>query len=514
MSDNWSSGYISELEYTHGFYKELSPAHLRFAALSKGFLSNTDASQKATYCELGCGQGFTANILAASNPEVEFYATDFNPAHIYNASRLADEALIHNINFFDESFSDFERRSDLPQFNIISLHGIYSWIAKEHRETIVRFIDKRLKPGGLVYISYNCLPGWAGTAPIQHLMRMHADRNNSPLTEKVDRALVFLEKLQEEGARYFKATLKIEDRIKDLKRKNKNYLAHEYLNREWRPFYQSEVAADLSSARLSYVCTADILQQIDDINLTPSQKTLLNQVNDSAFRETTRDYIVNQQFRKDIFARGVTPLQAQELREIWLNTGFALALHGEDIPMKAKGILGEVSLEKDAYWPVINALGEAGGHALLRDVIKDRAVARLGWARLQRVLCILVGSGYLHPCPSGMLDNDMRKESTARLNKAIIKQAPHSNTLQFLASPVIGSGFPCGRLSQIFLLSFLENKENGVAIAWNFLKTQRPALGKDGEVLKTDEENIAALTEKYDIFLQKGLPVLQRLGVA
>lgn len=514
MSDNWTSGYISEMEYTHGFYKELSPSHLQFAALSKGFLANAQLNGKTTYCELGCGQGFTANIIAASNPEIEVYATDFNPSHIYNAKRLADEANINNVHFFDDSFLDFENRTDLPKFNIISLHGIYSWVAKEHRETIVRFIDKRLKAGGLVYISYNCLPGWAGPSPLQHLIRMHAEKGTGPLTEKVDNALAFLEKLQEEGARYFKAIPKIDERIKDLKNKSKNYLVHEYLNQEWRPFYQSEVSSDLSSARLSYVGTAEILQQIDDINFTASQLKILNEANDGIFRETLRDYIVNRQFRKDIFARGATLLGTHDLREAWLNTGFALTLPGEDIPMKTRATLGEVSLQKDAYWPVINAFEEAGGYAPLREVVKNRAVAQLGWTRLQRVLRILVGSGFLHPRPSGALDDDKRRESTERLNRAIIRQAPHSNELQFLASPVTGSGILSGRLSRVFLLSPQEDKDSGAAFAWSILKAHRPALGKDGEVLEKDEENIAALAEKYDTFLQKGLPVLRRLGIA
>lgn len=295
MSENWSSGYVTELDYTHGFYKEMAPAYLRFAALSKGFRSHTDIADGMTYCELGSGQGLTANILAAANPEIEFYATDFNPAHAYNAQRLADEASLPNVHFFDDSFAEFAQRTDLPQFNIISLHGIYSWVAKEHRDTIVRFIDKQLKPGGLVYISYNCLPGWAGPSPIQHLIRMHTERGVGPLTNRVDTAVEFLEKLQEEGARYFKATLKIEERIKDLKNKDKNYLAHEYLNGEWRAFYHSEVVSDLSSARLSYICTADILHHIDDINLTPAQLAVLNQANDSIFRETIRDYMGSEQ---------------------------------------------------------------------------------------------------------------------------------------------------------------------------------------------------------------------------
>lgn len=514
MSENWSAGYVTGLEYTHGFYRELAPAHLRFAALSSGFRSYTDNTDAMTYCELGCGQGVTANILAAANPEIEVYATDFNPAHVYNGQRLADAASLSNMHFFDDSFAEFEQRNDLPQFNIITLHGIYSWIAKEHRDTIVRFIDKRLKPGGLVYISYNCLPGWAAPAPIQHLIQMHAEKGAGLLTERVDNALIFLENLQEEGARYFKAAPGVGERIKNLKTKSKNYLVHEYLNREWNPFYQSQVVSELSSARLSYIGTADILQQIDDINLTPAQQTILKETKDGVLRETIRDYIVNRQFRKDIFARGALPLSTQEFRDEWLNTRFALLARSENVPMTAKAILGEVTLQETAYRPVINAFEDAGGHALLRDIVKDPAVAQLGWARLQRILRTLVGNGAMHPCPSGTPDNEKRKECTARLNRAIIKQAPYSDILQCLASPVTGNGVAVSRLSQMFLLSMEEEEKNRAAFAWNLLKKQGQTLGKDGKILATDEENTAVLKERYDIFLQKYLPVLQQLGIA
>src|SRR5690606_9249955 len=130
------------------------------------------STHRPAYCELGCGQGFSTNLLSAANPDIDFYATDFNPAQIAGAQALCEAAGTKNVRFFDDSFAELEARPDLPKFDVIALHGIYSWIAKEHRDTIVRFIDKRLKPGGLVYISYNCLPGWSGPAPLRQLLRM------------------------------------------------------------------------------------------------------------------------------------------------------------------------------------------------------------------------------------------------------------------------------------------------------------------------------------------------------
>ena len=36
MSD-WTSGYVVDVSYTHGFYKELAPSFLSFAALVQGY---------------------------------------------------------------------------------------------------------------------------------------------------------------------------------------------------------------------------------------------------------------------------------------------------------------------------------------------------------------------------------------------------------------------------------------------------------------------------------------------
>lgn len=39
-------------------------------------------------------------------------------------------------------------------------------IGPEHRRALVSFVAKRLKPGGLFFISYDCMPGWAGLATL------------------------------------------------------------------------------------------------------------------------------------------------------------------------------------------------------------------------------------------------------------------------------------------------------------------------------------------------------------
>ena len=127
MSD-WAAGYIVDVDYTHGFYPELAPSQLNFGALLHGIQAPDLAERSLSYCELGCGQGFSTNLLAAANPHIQFYATDFNPAHIAGARALAQGACSTNIHFFDDSFADFLHRKDLPDFDFITLHGIYSCV--------------------------------------------------------------------------------------------------------------------------------------------------------------------------------------------------------------------------------------------------------------------------------------------------------------------------------------------------------------------------------------------------
>ena len=50
---DWTSGYVSDLSYTYGYYIELNPFRLRMAFLNAGLVF----PEFDTACELGFGQG-------------------------------------------------------------------------------------------------------------------------------------------------------------------------------------------------------------------------------------------------------------------------------------------------------------------------------------------------------------------------------------------------------------------------------------------------------------------------
>ena len=160
MTD-WTSGYVADIGYTYGYYQELNPQRVKLAFLNASLV----APEFGTACELGFGQGLSANLHAAASV-CSWHGTDFNPSQAGFAQELA-AASGADAHLYDEAFDEFAKR-DMPEFDYIGLHGIWSWISDKNRAVIVDFIRKKLKVGGVLYISYNTLPGWGTFAPMRH----------------------------------------------------------------------------------------------------------------------------------------------------------------------------------------------------------------------------------------------------------------------------------------------------------------------------------------------------------
>jgi len=66
------------------YYTELSPQRIKFAFLNAGL----SCPEMGTACELGFGQGMSANIHAAASV-TSWHGTDFNPSQAGYAQELA-----------------------------------------------------------------------------------------------------------------------------------------------------------------------------------------------------------------------------------------------------------------------------------------------------------------------------------------------------------------------------------------------------------------------------------------
>mgnify|MGYP003607067131 CR=1 FL=1 len=80
----WSDGYVSDINYTYGYYAELDPQRAVLPLLMAGLA----VPPVRTACELGFGQGLSINVHGAAGP-AGWWGTDFNPAHTSFAPKVA-----------------------------------------------------------------------------------------------------------------------------------------------------------------------------------------------------------------------------------------------------------------------------------------------------------------------------------------------------------------------------------------------------------------------------------------
>ena len=124
---------------------------------------------------------------------------------------------------------------------------------------LVSLIRKKLKPGGLLYIWYDCMPGWAGIAPLRRiLVQGFAPSPGLPSSLGIEQALAYSDALRKVGSRYHQMFPLVEGQIDRLKKTPRPYLAHELLTRDWEAFSFGDVVGELSEAKLAYVGSAHL----------------------------------------------------------------------------------------------------------------------------------------------------------------------------------------------------------------------------------------------------------------
>ena len=504
--EDWTQGYVSDVSYDYSFFPELAPVNIAFNLLDSRFLP--PSLEKVTYCELGCGQGFTTNVLAAANPQIQFWGIDFNPTHAAEAKRLAEAANLKNVHFCDQSFAEF-LAADTPKFDFITLHGVYSWISDENRRTMVDLLRQKLKFGGAVYLSHNTLPGWSAIMPLRELMVQYAGSTNDSSIQKVEKGLAFAKQLQTLKARYFQENPMIKQHLEEMQDDSRNYLAHEYFNNNWRPLYHFEVAQQLAEAKLTFATSADIDDQFHDFKLDKDQLNLLSEITDITLRQTIRDFLFNTRFRRDLYIKGSIKLPALEQVELLSNFRFALITEPENIEYEIDLVGRPIRLDEKIYQPLIAALAEHP--QTLKELMKKPALTNLDFASILQALKILMTNYSVSPALSEEGEAE-RKESVASFNAAVLKRARFGADTQILASPTTGSGIDISRSEQLLLLAHLRQGDP-VQFIWNILQVQGERLIKDGKPLESPEANQAELKEQVQRFKETSLPLLKHLGL-
>jgi len=509
---NWGKGYVTDVEYSDGFYPNQGAAHLNVAATIGG-VEPAVLDDRFTYCELGCGRGMTSLVLAATNPAAQFHAVDFNPAHVAHARAQARQAGLDNIEFHECSFDELigARGAALPMFDVVTMHGVWTWIAPELQSAILNFLNARLQAGGLLYVSYNVLPAWFQASPLQRLVKELAAAAPQRSDLAVFRAIEQIDR--------FAAAKIIPDRFLFAAKRFKDvgnmlpYLAHEYLNEHWQPAYFADVARKLAAAKLGYAACAELLKNFYNLAVTEEQRALIAEVAAPELRETLKDFCTDNWFRQDVFVRGARALSAQRRDQLLSAQTLTLLRPAPEVFEVAKHDGARWRPDPVVYGAILTALRERPrrvAELLNLDGLPDGHL--VGPVEL---VGTLVGTGLAG------LHREATPGAQARADRlnALIELEPDVALAQgaAIAVPALRSGISLSSANYALYRALRRGEPVAAdALAAEFIRACRDRGGHpviDEKAIEDPVEAQIAVTRDYEGKIEKLVPIWRMLGV-
>jgi SAM-dependent methyltransferase len=496
---DWGGGYITDIGYLPGYYRQQSPSHLNLACLLGG-VAGIDPSPTTplSYLELGCGYGFSALALAASNPRWQVTGIDFNPAHVAAARGLAAEAGIDNAQFIEADLAAFAAGGqfpDIPEADVIALHGLWSWVGDDARAGIVRLLGSRLRPGGILYISYNALPAWGAALGMQRLLCEAGSRLATRSDRQAAAGLDIVRTLAEANARQLRDGF-VRSLIETGRHAQPAYLAHEFMNAAWRPAFHADVALALREAKLDWVASAELLENFSQLMLPDEARGVLDRFDEPLMRELVKDMCLDRGLRRDVFVRGARRLSALERDAALGEAMLALACPVEQFIWEHDVPVGKATIERDFFGPIIDAL--AKGPKRVSDLLALHDLQRR--RNPGELVGMLVGTGQVLPLSAPPTEP---APEVRRLNALAARRfARLDNLTSGMALATSGSGvpLPCPMVELFVAGSLCEAEPSDLAERARSLAAAAPP------------EEQAKLVELFDRILGERRPLWRALG--
>lgn len=263
----------------------------RIAALARLMDLPAPTPDNCSVLEIGCGTG--GNILpwAERYPESRFVGIDIADTHIESAQRIKEQLGLKNIEFREGNIStcDVERGA----YDYIVCHGVYSWVSESVQQRILDVCKASLSPNGVVFMSYNVLPGWRQRGLIRDIMMFGASlQAGTDPEQKLESAARFLGLVA--SSRKKKGDLfgqYLGEAISRLQTSEPSYLFHEFLEENNTPCLFTEFMQRAQAVGLQFLSEArPAFMAADDLG-----------VEESRFLESLRDDVIKREQALDIF---------------------------------------------------------------------------------------------------------------------------------------------------------------------------------------------------------------------
>lgn len=428
-----------EEAYANTFFPELSPVRLNYvAALGGGTPIPLD--RPFTYLELGCGFGHSTVANAGAFPAGRFHGCDLNPDHAAAARGLAAALGLRNFECHECGF-DALAAVNLPPFDFIVLHGVYSWVGPAARRAIREIIGRGLSERGMVYLSYNCLPGWAIELPLRRML-VELARGPGAAAARARHAVEALQRLADGQLRFFTENPSAAAAIAAYRAGPDAYLAHEFLAESWEAFYSIDLHEEMAGLGLRYLGSATLADNHPALLLDERKAAAVGALPPGPQRILAEDLAVNRRFRRDVFARNAAAPGSPSGRQALLALPIGRAASPAPPGARVRVPRGQLTFQDD-FVAALNRLLETRSRPL-GEVASALAGQGHGLAEVVRNILFLIAAGALTPFARAQALGAPAEPPyrAAGMLLATLAHGLDHDTTQAVPSEVLGNGIP------------------------------------------------------------------------
>lgn len=510
-----AAGYITDVDYIPGYYSHMSPVAMRYVASLNQVLP-PKASDGSRYLELGCGLGRSLTTIAAANPHGEFVGIDINENHIALMNHEITAGELSNIKALARDFSALD--AELGKFDYVAVHGVFSWVSPEVRESLIAAVKSHLAPGGLLLVSYNAMPGWAHLQPIRGILRQYSQLRQGDSVQRIREALNYLVFIRDKKAQYFEDNPLAAAYVDSLLKQDIRYLAHEYLNEHWTSFYFSEVAGMFGAAGLSYVGSLPVYTNFWDLCVRPEFQELFRTTSDRLVTESHKDFCANTAFRWDIYAAEPRVMKSNRDRLKKVESlYFRVSRPGIVLPQRVNLGVVTSTVQGPVYEAVLKLLSEKC--LTLDEIIHEKEVHGHNVEDVVRVVDACVAMGLVDVVSGAVPASDSAADSEdvcvpSAFNRTVIEKDAFCGRPVALASQLSGTGHAMGDFDVAILHELTCRGAEGLSerVAARLAQTGR-SLQRDGNPVTDEAERLQAVEAACNAFRTASIPALRQLGI-
>ncbi len=506
-----TGGYVTDTAYVAEFYGDHAPAHMNLIAASNGFRPRP-LDGEFTWCDYGCGNGITANILAGCFPDAKFYGVDFLPAHTRMGELLSMRGGLFNTTFIQKSFTDLGP-DEIPPLDFAVMHGVLSWIDDPTRNAVLDDAARRLKPGGLLLTGTNAMPGWAAKLPMRNMVySLSRDGQNS--LERAEIGLAWLKKLKDSNVKYFRDNPALAEAVAELERLDLRYMAHEYFNAHLKAFYFAELKTMMEARGLRFAGCARMFLNMVDLSVPTALHDEFRSVKTRAELEAKRDFIRNETFRRDIWIKGDSLKTEDEWLDVNQDQVFGtvdpLSQIDREIPF------GDIQLSyhNEPFATMLKLVAERARS--IHDMEDSPDLVGLSpWTRFEAARLLAAG-GQVLPFPKATHAVKVAKDarlSMPPVNRGMIRELGTSMPKIALAAPNAGTGIEVSNIDAVILLARCEKgRDAAVKVAAKILGGDAGDIVIGGKTL-TAEQTERLLKDRLTVIETTMLDKYAEIGV-